>query len=84
MLIERCVPGDDASTIGDEDAIRVALATGRMLWRPVTGGPFRRGGDEAVRVDDGEWLALDPGEVPATVRQVSVVRWLLAERPTAP
>jgi streptomycin 6-kinase len=49
MLIERCVPGDDASTIDDEDAIRVALATGRMLWRPVTGGPFRRAGDEMAR-----------------------------------
>ncbi len=187
MLIERCVPGDDASTIGDEDAIRVALATGQMLWRPVGGGPFRRAGDEMARWlrdlgqrtdhpyvaeatrlfatmaprhdvlvhgdyhhhnllrQGGRWLAidpkpliaepefdvvtllwnplqltltptlterrirqlaaaglderrirdwaivrgtqlglpLDPGEDPSTARQISVVRWLLAERPRA-
>ena len=49
MLIERCVPGDDASAIDDEAAIQVALTTGRLLWRPVTSGPFRRAGDEMTR-----------------------------------
>jgi len=46
LLIERCVPGHDASAIADEDAIDIAVATGRELWRPVSGGPFRRAGDE--------------------------------------
>jgi streptomycin 6-kinase len=46
MLIERCVPGEDASTLDDEEAISVAVRVGRLLWRPVTGGPFRRAGDE--------------------------------------
>jgi streptomycin 6-kinase len=45
LLIERCVPGHDASAIDDHEAIRVALDTGRELWRPVSGGPFLRGGD---------------------------------------
>jgi streptomycin 6-kinase len=49
MLIERCIPGDDASTIDDAEATRVAIATGRELWRPVSGGPFRRAGDEMTR-----------------------------------
>jgi len=48
LLIERCVPGHDASTIDDREAIRVALETGRQLWR-VTGGPFRRAGDQMRR-----------------------------------
>jgi streptomycin 6-kinase len=49
MLIERCVPGDDASSIDDDEAIRVAVATGRELWRPAAGGPFRRAADEVIR-----------------------------------
>jgi len=49
MLIERCVPGDDASSIDDDEAIRVAVATGRELWRAVAGGPFRRAADEVAR-----------------------------------
>jgi streptomycin 6-kinase len=48
MLIERCVPGHDASTIDDHEAIRVAIATGRELWLPA-GGVFRRAGDEMAR-----------------------------------
>lgn len=49
LLIERCVPGHDASSIDDREAMRVALETGRQLWQPVTGGPFRRAGDEMAR-----------------------------------
>lgn len=52
MLIERCVPGHDASTIDDEEAMRVAIVTGRELWRPAPGGPFRRVVDEMIR-----WLS---------------------------
>jgi len=46
LLIERCVPGTDASTIDDEAAIRIALDIGRRLWRPSAGGPFKRAGAE--------------------------------------
>jgi streptomycin 6-kinase len=49
LLIERCVPGHDASTIDDHEAIRVALGTGRELWRPIENGPFRRAGDQMTR-----------------------------------
>jgi streptomycin 6-kinase len=52
LLIERCVPGDDASTIDDRDAIAIALEVGRRLWRPVAGGPFRTAAAEVAR-----WLA---------------------------
>jgi streptomycin 6-kinase len=49
LLIERCVPGHDASAIDDVEAIRVALEIGRQLWRPVSGGPFLRAGDVIAR-----------------------------------
>jgi streptomycin 6-kinase len=49
MLIERCLPGDDASTVDDEEAMRLAVAVGRQLWQPTTDGPFRRAGDEMTR-----------------------------------
>ncbi|HAF11968.1 MAG TPA: hypothetical protein DCK98_18085 [Chloroflexi bacterium] len=49
LLIERCIPGHDASALDDNEAIRVALDTGRELWRPVTRGPVRRAGDEMAR-----------------------------------
>ena len=49
LLIERCVPGHDLSAIADREAVRIALATGRELWRPVAGGPFRRAADELRR-----------------------------------
>ncbi len=49
LLIERCVPGDDASTIDDDAAMQVALAVGRRLWRPFLGGPFRTAAAEVAR-----------------------------------
>ena len=52
MLIERAIPGDDASTLADDDAIAAALEVGRLIWRPVATGPFRRAADEVRR-----WLA---------------------------
>ncbi len=33
MLIERARPGTDASSLPDEDAIRIAVQVGRLLWR---------------------------------------------------
>ncbi len=52
LLIERCVPGDDASTIGDDEAIGVALDVGRRLWRHAAGGPFLM-----ARAEVSRWLA---------------------------
>jgi len=52
MLIERAVPGYDATQIPDDEAIAVAMEVGRRLWRPVESGPFRRAHDEVAR-----WLA---------------------------
>lgn len=49
MLLERAVPGEDATTIPDDEAISVALGIGRRLWRRVEGGPFRRAHDEVRR-----------------------------------
>ena len=49
LLIERCVPGDDASTIDDDQAIQIAIDVGRRLWQPVMGGPFRPVGVEVSR-----------------------------------
>ena len=45
LLVERCVPGHDASAIGDREAIEIALDVGRELWRPVPDGPFLGAGD---------------------------------------
>jgi len=42
MLIERAVPGYDATQIPDDEALTVAMEVGRRLWRPVESGPFRR------------------------------------------
>jgi streptomycin 6-kinase len=53
LLIERCVPGHDASAIDDHEAIRIALDTGRELWRPTSAAPFLRAGDfVAARLRD--------------------------------
>ncbi|MEA2661133.1 MAG: streptomycin 6-kinase [Chloroflexota bacterium] len=49
LLIERCIPGHDVSGLDDTEAVRIALDTGRELWRPITRGPFKRAGDEMAR-----------------------------------
>ena len=49
LLIERCIPGDDASTVDDDVAIAVALEVGRRLWKPFTGGPFHTAATEVAR-----------------------------------
>ncbi len=46
MLIERARPGQDASSLGDDEAIGVALGVGRRLWRPAERGrPYESVGD---------------------------------------
>lgn len=52
LLIERAVPGYDASAMQDDEAIVVALDVGRRLWRSVDRGSFRLVHDEVRR-----WLA---------------------------
>lgn len=51
LLIERAVPGYDASTLAEDAALAVALEVGRRLWRPIERGPFRRAHDA------GSWFA---------------------------
>jgi len=50
ILIERARPGDDASYLSEYEAIRVAIAAARKLWRPAESGrPFRWIGDLVPR-----------------------------------
>jgi len=50
ILIERARPGDDASDLSEDEAIRVAVSAARKLWRPATNGhPFRWIGDLVPR-----------------------------------
>ena len=51
LLVERAVPGEDVSQLPEEEAIRIAVATGLSLWRPAA-APFRWIGDHVPR-----WLA---------------------------
>jgi streptomycin 6-kinase len=50
ILIERARPGDDASDLSEHEAVRVAVAAARKLWRPAANGrPFRWIGDLVPR-----------------------------------
>lgn len=49
MLIERAVPGHDASTLDERRAIEVAVDAGRRLWKAAPGPPFRRARAEVRR-----------------------------------
>ncbi len=49
LLIERCIPGDDASTLDDDAAIGIALDVGRRLWKPVANGPFPAAATQVAR-----------------------------------
>jgi streptomycin 6-kinase len=40
LLMEQAVPGDDASTLPEDEAVAVAVDLGPRLWRPA-GPPFR-------------------------------------------
>jgi streptomycin 6-kinase len=48
LLVERARPGDDISELAEDEATRVAVATGIMLWRPAA-EPFRWIGDHVPR-----------------------------------
>jgi streptomycin 6-kinase len=50
ILIERALPGDDASALPDDEAIRVAIAAAKRFWRPaLRDRPFRWIGDHVPR-----------------------------------
>jgi len=50
ILIERALPGHDASRLPEPEAIRVAIAAAKRLWRPAArGSPFRWIGDHVAR-----------------------------------
>jgi len=54
MLLERARPGDDASTLPEDEAIRVAVAAATRFWRPAQrDGPFSWIGDHVPR-----WLEM--------------------------
>jgi streptomycin 6-kinase len=56
VLIQRAVPGTDAAGLTDEEATRVGVEVGRLLWRRAERGrPFRWIGDHVPR-----WLAGAP------------------------
>ena len=75
MLLERARPGDDASTLPEGEAIRVAVAPAKKLWRPAQRGhPYRWIGDhiprwldeagehELVRIARDRYASLEPGD----------------------
>jgi streptomycin 6-kinase len=75
LLIQRAVPGDDISDLGDEQATAAATAVATQIWRPAT-PPFR-----PVEPEVGRWL--DRAEAEGSVL-VPLARDLLAElNPTA-
>jgi streptomycin 6-kinase len=50
ILIERARPGNDASSLPEDEAIRVAIAAAKGFWRPaVRDRPFRWIGDHVPR-----------------------------------
>jgi len=67
MLIERAVPGHDATRLPDNEALAVALAVGGRIWRQVAGGPFRTAHERvagwlaSVRATDHRYVPLAEG-----------------------
>ena len=55
LLLERVIPGTDAATASEDDAIGAAVAAGRRIWRsPPRAHPFRTAADWVRR-----WLPSD-------------------------
>jgi streptomycin 6-kinase len=60
LLGERARPGDDLAELAEDEATRVAVATGLRLWRPAA-EPFRWIGDHVPRwLDNAEGHGLVP------------------------
>lgn len=72
MLIERARPGNDASDLPLDQAIRVAIAAAKRFWRPAERGrPFRWIGDLVPRWLDNagdHYLVRQAKEIYATMR----------------
>jgi streptomycin 6-kinase len=50
MLLERATPGDDLSTLPEDEGMPVAVAAAKRFWRPAARGrPFRWIGDHIPR-----------------------------------
>ena len=73
LLLERAVPGTDASALPEEAATAVAVDVSRRLWRPA-GAPFRSIHDHVPR-----WLANAEREGRPGSELVGLARELYAE-----
>ena len=71
ILIERARPGHDASQLSEPEAIRVAVAAAKRLWRPAArGSPYRWIGDHVPRWLDNagdHYLVREAKEIYATM-----------------
>jgi streptomycin 6-kinase len=69
LLLERASPGDDLSTVSDDEATAIAIDLGRRLWQPA-GSPFRPVVPHVRRwLDAAERRGCDPGPI-ATARRL--------------
>jgi streptomycin 6-kinase len=62
LLEERALPGDDISSLPEEDALAIAVGVATKLWRPA-GDPFRPLDDQLPR-----WLDADESELTPLAR----------------
>jgi streptomycin 6-kinase len=84
LLLERCVPGHDLWSLGEEEANAVGAGILRQLWREAPeGAPFERLSDLAA-----EWCESLPREAPAAgyaaevvARAVGMARELAGSQP---
>jgi streptomycin 6-kinase len=71
ILIERARPGDDASRLSEPEAIRIAIAAAKKIWRPAArGSPYRWIGDHVPRWLDNagdHYLVREAKEIYATM-----------------
>jgi streptomycin 6-kinase len=64
LLEERALPGNDISTLPDDEATAIAVEIATRLWVPA-GEPFRWIGDHVPR-----WIDNNPGELTALAREL--------------
>jgi streptomycin 6-kinase len=49
LLLERARPGTDLSRLPEDEAVRIAIAVGRRIWRDPGGGPYLSAWENARR-----------------------------------
>lgn len=70
LLMEQAVPGDDASTLPEKEAVAVAVALGPLLWQPA-GVPFRSVHEFVPRwLDNAERWAEEGSELVPLAREI--------------